>query len=138
MCDRWADEYQTAEPARGAAADPGLERLALEMFRELPRTASRRVLLCTDLHAENVLSARREPWLAIDPKPYVGDPAYDVLQHMLNCERRLRSDPAGLSRRMAGLLGLDVERVLLWLFARALVDPDDRPWLQEVARRVAP
>ncbi|MHB1836702.1 MAG: aminoglycoside phosphotransferase family protein [Solirubrobacteraceae bacterium] len=32
---------------------------------------------CTDLHAENVLCSQREPWLVIDPKPYVGDPAYE-------------------------------------------------------------
>jgi streptomycin 6-kinase len=43
------------------------------------------VLLCTDLHAENVLAAEREPWLAIDPKPCIGDPAFDAIQHMLNC-----------------------------------------------------
>ena len=42
------------------------------------------MLLHTDLHAGNVLAAEREPWLAIDPKPYVGDPAYDVTQHIFN------------------------------------------------------
>jgi streptomycin 6-kinase len=31
------------------------------------------------------------------PKPYVGHPAYDVLQHMLNCEDRLAADPVGLA-----------------------------------------
>jgi streptomycin 6-kinase len=30
-----------------------------------------------DLHGRNVLRAEREPWLAVDPKGYVGDPAYD-------------------------------------------------------------
>ncbi|KUJ68533.1 kinase [Streptomyces albus subsp. albus] len=30
-----------------------------------------------DLHAGNILRADREPWLAVDPKGYVGDPAYD-------------------------------------------------------------
>ncbi|MFJ9457407.1 aminoglycoside phosphotransferase family protein [Kitasatospora sp. NPDC101447] len=30
-----------------------------------------------DLHAGNILRAGREPWLAVDPKGYVGDPAYD-------------------------------------------------------------
>ena len=42
------------------------------------------MLLHTDLHAGNVLAAKREPWLAIDPKPYVGDPVYDVTQHIFN------------------------------------------------------
>ncbi|WP_441246833.1 aminoglycoside phosphotransferase family protein [Kitasatospora sp. McL0602] len=30
-----------------------------------------------DLHARNILRAEREPWLAVDPKGYAGDPAYD-------------------------------------------------------------
>jgi streptomycin 6-kinase len=108
------------------------------LFRALPATAERNVLLCTDLHAENVLAAQREPWLVIDPKPYVGDPTYDPLQHLLNCPQRLREDPRGLVRRMAELLGLDRERLLLWLFARCVQESADWPSLGEVARRVAP
>lgn len=56
----------------------------------LPETADSQVLLCTYRHGVNVLAAQRAPWLMIDPKPYLGDPAYDVLQRMLNCEDRLR------------------------------------------------
>ena len=110
----------------------------MTLFRRLPATATRHVLLCTDLHAGNVLSAGREPWLAIDPKPYVGDPAYDVLQHMLNCDRRLGRDPVGLAGHMAELCGLDAERVTLWLFARCVQESPDSPFLAEVARRLAP
>ena len=36
------------------------------------------VVLATDLHAGNVLQAERQPWLVIDPKPFVGDPAFDA------------------------------------------------------------
>ena len=54
------------------------------------------MLLSTDLHAGNVLAARREPWLMIDPKPFIGDPAFDPIQHMLNCESRLVADPTCL------------------------------------------
>jgi streptomycin 6-kinase len=77
------------------------------------------VLLCTDLHADNIVAAQREPWPVIDPKPYVGDPAYDVLQQMLNCDARLAAR-AGLADRMADLAGLDPGRVRLRLFARAV------------------
>ncbi|MFF7813351.1 aminoglycoside phosphotransferase family protein [Streptomyces sp. NPDC007945] len=35
------------------------------------------VLVHGDLHARNILRAEREPWLAVDPKGYAGDPAYD-------------------------------------------------------------
>ena len=96
------------------------------------------MLLCTDLHAANVLVAERQPWLVIDPKPHVGDPAYDPLQHMLNCGERLRADPLDLVRRLAGLLDLDHERLRLWLFARCVQESPDWPGLAEVARRIAP
>ena len=106
-----------------------LVREGIALFRSLPATAERNVLLCTDLHSENVLSGQREPWLMIDPKPYVGDPTYDALQHLLNCDERLHADPRDLARRMAYLLGLDADRLLLWLFARCVQESLDWPCL---------
>jgi streptomycin 6-kinase len=138
MCWQWADGFRDKTARGGVRLDPGLARSGIALFRELPATASASVLLCTDLHAGNALSAAREPWLVIDPKPYIGDPAYDPLQHMLNCGERLSSDPRGLARRMAGLLDLDPDRVLLWLFARCVQESPDWPALAEVARRIAP
>ncbi|MEI5133832.1 APH(6)-I family aminoglycoside O-phosphotransferase [Streptomyces libani] len=35
-------------------------------------------MLHWDLHYDNVLAAEREPWLAIDPEPLVGDPGFDL------------------------------------------------------------
>lgn len=103
--------------------DPGLVREGLQLFRELPQSAPSEVLLATDLHAGNILRAQREPWLVIDPKPFVGDPACDATQHLFNCATRLRSDPKGLIGRFAELLGVDAERVRLWTFARAAAEP---------------
>jgi streptomycin 6-kinase len=121
--------------------DAGLVREGLRLFRELPRSAPEEVLLTTDLHAGNVLRAEREPWLGIDPKPFVGEPAYDATQHLLNCEARLRSDPDGTIKRFANLLGVDDERVRLWTFARAAAGPR-RNWrtdpLIQLARAIAP
>lgn len=105
MCERWAEEFDTRLATEPGRIDPGLAREGIALFRALPASAGRRVLLATDLHAGNVLAARREPWLAIDPKPYVGDPTYDPLQHLPNCAQRLHADPGGLAERMAELLG---------------------------------
>jgi streptomycin 6-kinase len=138
MCEQWADEFEQKVAAGREALDPGLVRDGIALFRSLPATAERNVLLCTDLHAENVLAAQRERWLVIDPKPYVGDPTYDPLQHLLNCEDRLPVDPRGLVRRMADLLRLDRERLLLWLFARCVQESPGNPHLADVARQVAP
>jgi streptomycin 6-kinase len=142
MCDQWATSFELDNAkaiARGEEQiDPGLARAGIELFRQLPLTADRSVLLLTDLHHDNVLSARREPWLVIDPKPYLGDPAYDTLQHMLNFPGRLAADPRGLADRMAGLLGLDPGRVRLWLFARCVQESVEEPDLREVAAKLAP
>ncbi len=140
MCAAWAGEFEREYAAAGAAdrIDPGLARAGMALFRALPETAGSQVLLCTDLHGDNILAAQREPWLVIDPKPYIGDPAYDVLQHMLNCEGRLAADPAGLAARMAGLAGLDPGRVRQWLFARSVQESIGSPLMRQVARRLAP
>ena len=74
----------------------------------------------------------------VDPKPFVGDPTYDALQHMLNCPDRLHRQPTQFVARMAGLLGLDRDRLALWLFARCVQESHDQPWLADVARTLAP
>lgn len=116
-------------------------REGLRLFKDLPRTAKREVLLATDLHAGNVLRAQREPWLVIDPKPFVGDPAYDGTQHLFNCDARLRANPEETIRRFAGLLGVEHERLRLWTFARAAADPRE-DWSNsdrmQLARALAP
>lgn len=121
--------------------DEGLVRAGLQLFEELPQTATAHVLLATDLHAGNVLRAQREPWLVIDPKPFVGDPAYEATQHLFDCIDRMRSDPGGTIQRLADLLGVDRERVLLWTFARAAAEPRDN-WTSSrkfvLARAIAP
>ncbi len=137
LCDAWADACERTPPDP-ATLDPGLVRAGLLLFRSLPRTATRQVLLATDLHAGNVLASRREPWLMIDPKPFVGDPTYDALQHLLNCEERLHADPRRFARRVAELLALDADRLVLWLFARCVQESAEFPVLADVARRLAP
>jgi streptomycin 6-kinase len=139
MCNRWADEFERGFEGEPRELDRGLARAAVALLRELPGGhAAGEVLLCSDLHAGNVLAAQREPWLVIDPKPFVGDPAYDAVQHLLNCDRRLTRDPFGLARRMAGLLEVDPERVRLWLFARCVQEALHHPPMREPARRLAP
>jgi streptomycin 6-kinase len=135
--------HWTAETLSQSARweDPALVRDGLRLFGELSRSGDQQVVLATDLHAGNVLRAGREPWLVIDPKPFVGDPAYDATQHLLNCEARLRADPAGLIGRCARLLSIDQERLRLWLYARLAAEPrddwNDAPGI-ELARALAP
>ncbi len=137
MCDDWADCFELEFTADTRGLDPALARDGVALLRALPRSADRSVLLCTDLHAENVLASRREPWLVIDPKPFIGDPAYEPIQHMLNCRERLASDPGGLARRMAELLSVDPERVELWLLARCVLESLHDVTMRQPARLLA-
>ena len=137
MIERWileACEQEDQWP------EPSLVRAGIAMFRELSSEAAGETLLATDLHAGNVLRARREPWLVIDPKPFVGDPAYDATQHLLNCEERMIRDPFGTIARYAGLLRVHTDRVRRWMFARLAAEPRDRwagdSWL-EIAKAIA-
>jgi streptomycin 6-kinase len=50
----------------------------------------------------------------------------------------LRADPHDLVRRMADLLELDRDRLLVWLFARCVQESPEWPALADVARRIAP
>lgn len=140
LCGTWADETEERLGGGGYPGDPGLVREAIAVLRARPSTGRRPgdVLLGTDVHAENVLAARREPWLLVDPKPFVGDPAYDVVQHLLNCRDRLVSDPHGLTARLADLTSTDADAVRAWTFARCACELAWWPELVPVVRALAP
>ncbi|MBD0292964.1 MAG: hypothetical protein ICV70_05265 [Jiangellaceae bacterium] len=89
------------------------------------------VLLHTDLHFENVLAGHREPWLAIDPKPRLGDAAYEVAPSLWNrwLEATHAADLGAHLRRRADLVaevaGLDRTRVTGWVVVREAVNALD-------------
>lgn len=116
--------------------DTGLVQAGLQLFEALSRPSPSDVLLATDLHAGNVLRAEREPWLVIDPKPFVGDAAYDVTQHLLNCRPRLGAAPRATLERLAELTGQSAERISLWTFARLAVECS-QPHAPDETRRLA-
>ncbi len=137
MLAHWTKETVTH---RDGWLDSGLVREGLRLFDALPLGAPQEMLLATDVHAGNALRARRQDWLVIDPKPFIGDPAYDATQHLLNCRARLRSNPEATIRRFSELLEVSCERVRLWTFARLAVEsglPGAGPDLMALARTLA-
>ena len=138
MCDDWAGRYQQRSRAERSCLTAPVASQGIRLLCELPRRGGAAVLLHTDLHAGNVLAAGRERWLAIDPKPYFGDPGYDVTQHIFNAVFTGGADAGRLASRMAGLLDLDLDRVLLWLFARAVEASPYWAGMADLARSLAP
>lgn len=105
---------------------PSLFAYAEELYFALDASRKGQAVLHGDLHHWNILSAKREPWLAIDPHGVVGDPAFEVGSWMRNPvadagDRQLprllirrRDFPDVLSARLnifADVLGLDRYRL---------------------------
>ena len=103
-----------------------LER-AERLFAELSASMAAPMLLHGDLHQENILAAQRQPWLAIDPKGLIGEPAYEtgaVLRNALSPALPIQQLGRILARRvdqLAGELGLDRARVRDWGLAQAVL-----------------
>ena len=119
--DRWVaalpQQYETA----GEPFPRTLLQEAIDVLLGLARSQGEQVLLHQDLHGDNVLRAQREPWLAIDPKPLVGEREFGL-------SPIIRSDEFGHSpdavahrlNRLTGTLGLDRDRARLWAFGHAI------------------
>jgi streptomycin 6-kinase len=123
VLDAWADEL-AARLVGHPCPDRALGDLAVEVMRTAPRAGGRSVLLHGDLNPTNVLSARRAPWLAIDPKPMVGDPAYDGPRLVLQPDPGATARPAAtLADRLAVVadgLGVAREAVARWCLVHAV------------------
>jgi streptomycin 6-kinase len=117
-------------PARWKALGRPFERTLLDaataVYGELAPPQEEPVVCHQDFHGGNVLRATREPWLAIDPKPLVGERAFDTAWLLRDRRASILADPhprRRMRRRLDLLsaeLGLDRERMRGWGIARAL------------------
>jgi streptomycin 6-kinase len=100
---------------------------AERLFAELIGSAAELRLLHGDLHHGNILAGQRRPWLAIDPKGLVGEPAYETGALLRNPLPRLLAAPRPeliLARRVDQLaeeLGFDRARLQGWGVAQAVL-----------------
>ncbi|MGW7684641.1 aminoglycoside phosphotransferase family protein [Kribbella sp. NPDC054772] len=74
--DEWYDEVRSGAADFPEALPARVVDAALDVVDELGREQPE-LVVHGDFHPRNILRADREPWLAVDPKGYVGDPAYD-------------------------------------------------------------
>jgi streptomycin 6-kinase len=121
----WALELPRDWEALGRPFPRGILDEAVAACTELGADQGEAVVLHQDFHGANLLRAEREPWLAIDPKPLVGEPEFDAAS-LLRDRRWLlgaAGDAARIRRRLDVLvaeLGVDRERMRRWGIAHAL------------------
>ncbi|MEX0665698.1 MAG: aminoglycoside phosphotransferase family protein [Acidimicrobiia bacterium] len=117
----WARGLPRQWERAGEPFERELVDTAVDLLRSLAESQPEQVLLHQDLHADNVLAARREPWLVIDPKPLVGERAFAVAPIV-------RSNELGHGRdhvlhrldRLTDELGLDRDRARGWTIGQTL------------------
>ncbi len=144
---QWADGLRRLREAFEGATGPLPPQLvarAEALLAERLASAAPSVVLHGDLHHDNILAAGRAPWLAIDPKGLIGEPAYEVSAFVCNPYPLITSRPdlpRLLARRVAVLsqrLGLERDRLLSWAMIHAVLsaawEVEDRgygwePWV---------
>lgn len=126
----WAQGLQEHRARFAGGVGPLPKRLFEEaeaQFRDLLAANEPAQLLHGDLHHFNILRAQRQPWLALDPKGLVGDPAYEVGAFLYNPWSEFGNRPDVdnlLARRVALLaeqLGFDRARIRGWGIAQAVL-----------------
>lgn len=134
LARRWALELRPRFESAASQFDAALLDHAAALCRELATSKGEIVLVNRDFHLGNVLSAQREPWLLIDPKPLAGEAAFGA-GYLLLSEAGDGTDAAALARRLAAELDLVPQRVAAWAFVRAV---ENAVWAAETAHDPSP
>jgi len=126
----WARGWQKLRERFHGGTGPLAARLvdaSERLFAELLDSMAEPVLLHGDFHHGNILAAKRRPWLAVDPKGVIGEPAYEAGALLRNPWPRLLAEPYParvLARRVDQLaeeLRFDRARILGWGVAQAVL-----------------
>jgi len=148
-----AHAAEMAEKLR--SAPPAIPRRFVEQARSLLSKlvtdgAIDSRMVNTDLHYRKILSAERQPWLAIAPKPLAADPAFAVAPALWNrwAEAIASGDLRAHLRRRLSIIcagaGLDEERARAWSIVREVqnglsaIEGDDADELTEAITIIKP
>jgi streptomycin 6-kinase len=123
--DRWAHELPSDWEALGRPFERKLVDAAVDFMRGAGTDQGEQVVLHQDFHGGNVLLSERAGWLAIDPKPLVGEREFDAASLLRDRRWLLRGrgfEEVVRGRRevLAAELALDRDRLRGWGIAHAL------------------
>ena len=130
----WAATLPETWAHTGRPFEQRLLEDALETIGELASSQGEQVLLHQDLHAGNVLRARREPWLVIDPKPLTGEREFGLAPIVRGAELgHSRRHVRHRLDRLCSELGLDRRRACGWTFVQTLAwSIDTVVWIEMI------
>jgi streptomycin 6-kinase len=128
LLDRWAADF--AALPRSAPIPHRLVEQAAALCRDLAAVPADRVLH-GNLHFDNVLSADRQPWVAISPIPVNGDPAFEIAPLLWHRWDAVAIDVrSGVQRRFFAVVdraGFDEDRARAWAVVRVVRQAVDDP-----------
>ncbi|MEU0108295.1 aminoglycoside phosphotransferase family protein [Streptomyces sp. NPDC006251] len=121
QANAWEQQLRRDTAELSHALSPAVVGAAAATVRELAYDQPD-ILIHGDLNPRNILPAEREPWLAVDPKGWAGDPAYD-------CGTLIKSRSVVLAEQ--GNLRTSIRRTLDVCTEAAELDRDRaRRWAQ--------
>ncbi len=121
-------EWARTMPARHHLANRPFERVliheAVTAIRDLVPTQHEQVLLHGDLHLGNIVRSGEDGWVAVAPRPLIGERAFDAAASVHGGPENLMANRAG-SKALLGHrvdlvsehLGIDRERLRRWSLA---------------------
>jgi streptomycin 6-kinase len=131
----WIDDLPDEWEEAGRPFERTLLDAALDALKTLAPTQGEQVLLHQDFHAQNVLRAEREPWLAIDPKPLAGEREFGIAALVRGRELgHSRRDVLYRLDRLTAELGLDRARARGWALGQTIAWGIGHELHAEVAR----
>jgi streptomycin 6-kinase len=127
----WVDTLPAEWERAGRPFDGKILDEAIDLLETLSQSQGEQVLLHQDLHSDNVLAAKREPWLVIDPKPLVGEREFALAPIVRDFELgHTRRDALHRVDRITSELGLDRERALGWTVGQSVAWAFDSTYIR--------
>ena len=124
---RLEDWFKGIKKANNTKFDNRFALKAFGFFERLSSASKQKLLIHGDLHHENILSAQREPFLAIDPKGIIGDIGYEIAvflnNHMiwLSADKNLCEKLNDAVRRFSEAFEITPQNLKDWAFAQIVL-----------------
>lgn len=122
---KWLQEMRDNPDSYGVS--PEIVKESIDWMQDL-RSESL-CMLHGDFNPGNVILDRRKGWRIIDPKPWAGDPAFDLAQLLFNwiawyADRNMQYEEIAVCieehcRQLAEYLGINLRWMLLWALLKS-------------------